>query len=187
MSELSGSFDPEHRTSATARAIAEFGVVRDGLLNAIDPGHRDSVASKFLGELDELLGPGGKLEGVLERSLDPSADGSGFSRIAAIFEDKLTELRDLMVGDRAQRPRPSGDPRGFDYETVIEERLRVMGRAIGGCVVENTGRTPGELAAGSVVGDLVVTLPTMRKVVVEAKNTARLTLPWAKRHPPRAR
>ena len=68
VSELSGSFDPEHRTSATARAIAEFGVVRDGLLNAIDPGHRDSVASKFLGELDELLGPGGKLEGVLERS-----------------------------------------------------------------------------------------------------------------------
>ena len=67
VSELSGSFDPEHRTSA-ARAIAEFGVVRDGLLNAIDPGHRDSVASKFLGELDELLGPGGKLEGVLERS-----------------------------------------------------------------------------------------------------------------------
>ncbi len=51
-----------------------------------------------------------------------------------------------------------------------------MGRAIGGCVVENTGRTPGELAAGSVVGDLVVTLPTMRRVVVEAKNTARLTL-----------
>ena len=36
--------------------------------NAIDPGHRDSVASKFLGELDELLGPGGKLEGVLEIS-----------------------------------------------------------------------------------------------------------------------
>ena len=69
-----------------------------------------------------------------------------------------------------------GTRAGFDYETVIEERLRVMGRAIGGCVVENTGRTPGELAAGSVVGDLVVTLPTMRRVVVEAKNTARLTL-----------
>ncbi len=113
VSELSGSFDPEHRTSATARAIAEFGVVRDGLLNAIDPGHRDSVASKFLGELDELLGPGGKLEGVLERSLDPSADGSGFSRIAAIFEDKLTELRDLNGQATGRRGRGrAGYPQG---------------------------------------------------------------------------
>jgi hypothetical protein len=177
VTELSGSFDPEHRTSATARAIAEFGLVRDGLLKAIDPGHRDSVASKFLGELDELLGPAGKLEGVLERSLDPSADGSGFARIAAIFEDKLTELRDLMVRRQgADAEAEKGTRKGFDYEAVIEDRLRVVGRAIGGCVVENTGRTPGELAAGSVVGDVVITLPTMRKVVVEAKNTAKLTL-----------
>ena len=143
VTELSGSFDPEQRTSATARAIAEFGLVRDGLLEAIDPGHRDSVTSKFLVELDELLGPGGKLEGVLKRSLDPSADGSGFATMAAIFDEKLTELRDLLLRKQgAEVEAARGTRKGFDFEEVIEERLRAMGRFMGGCVIEHTGRTP---------------------------------------------
>ncbi len=177
VTELSGSFDPEQRTSATARAIAEFGLVRDGLLEAIDPGHRDSVTSKFLVELDELLGPGGKLEGVLKRSLDPSADGSGFATMAAIFDEKLTELRDLLLRKQgAEVEAARGTRKGFDFEEVIEERLRAMGRFMGGCVIEHTGRTPGELGSGSIVGDVVMTLPNMRKLVVEVKNVSKLTL-----------
>ncbi len=177
VAELSGSFDPEHRTSATARAITEFGLVRDGLLEAIDPGHRDSLTSKFLGELDELLGPGGKLEGVLERSLDPSADGSGFATMAATFDEKLTELRDLVLRKQgAEVEAERGTRKGFDFEEVIEGRLRMMGRSMGGCVIEHTGRTTGELGAGSIVGDVVMTLPNTRKLVIEVKNTNKLTL-----------
>lgn len=174
---LAERFDPEQRSSVVARALAEFASWRDAFLQGFDPDYADSHTARFLAQLEGLLGPHGDLETRLREVLDPDADGSALARLSHSIDGRLTELRDLIVGDRARvEESRRGTAKGLDFEEEVEERLRELALAIGGCVVERTGRLPGGLGAQATVGDFVVVLPTGQRVVVEAKNVARLAL-----------
>lgn len=169
--------DPEHRSSAVARALAEFTSWRDGFLQTLNPDFADSHTARFLEQVEDLLAPQGLLETRLRSVLDPEADGSALARLAASIDHRFTEIRDLIVHQRGREEEAErGTSKGLEFEDVLEELLRETARHLPGSVVERTGRTPGELSGEAVVGDFVVTLPTGRRIVVEAKNTARVHL-----------
>ena len=168
---------PENRTSTVARTLEEFTSWRDGFLSRMDPTDADSDTARFLSELTSLVGPAGELQNRLEEALDPSVDTSAFARLGKSIEDRLTELRDAVMHQRGRAEEAeSGTQKGFDFEDSIHDWLSSAVAGIGGCVVERTGRIPGELSADALVGDFVVTLPDGARIVVEAKNTARINL-----------
>lgn len=170
-------FDPRQRSSVVGQALEEFGAWRDRFLQGFDPDYADSHTARFLDQLTELLGPQGLLETRIRAALDPDADGSALGRLSRTIDGRFTELRDLLVGEekRAQEAR-RGTAKGFVFEDVVEEHLRSLARAVGGCVVERTGHLPGELGSEATVGDFVFVLPTGQRLVVEAKNAARIDL-----------
>lgn len=175
------NFDPQRRTSLLSRAMEDFADWRDGLLASLDPAGSDSHTTRFLQRLTELLGPQGPLEERLRLALDPEADGSALARLGGAIDERFTELRDLIVyshGRDAGRDEEwaRGTAQGFDYEDVVEARLRAAAAALGGTTVERVSRSPGLLGPQATVGDFVVTLPDGYRVVVEAKNQATLTL-----------
>jgi len=174
-------FDPERRTSLLGRALDDFTRWRDEMLRRLDPDAADSHTAAFLARLGDLLGPGGAIEQRLGEALDPEADGSALSRLAAGLDARFTALHDLIVHARGRdegraEEAARGTAQGFDFEDLVEERLRAQAGAIGGCVVERTARVKGSLGPNAAVGDFLVTLPTRHRLVVEAKNQAALTL-----------
>ncbi len=173
---LAGQLDPQLRSSLSARTIEEFAAARDRLLGQLDPDLSTSHTARFVASVTELLGPGGRVEETLRQALDPDADGSGLSRLAAAVDARFGELRDLIMKEqgRADEAR-RGTAKGVDFEDVVEQRLREMSRSLG-AVVERVGRQPGSLGPEAVVGDFVVVLPGGGRVVVEAKNVARVGL-----------
>ncbi|MDH5371626.1 MAG: hypothetical protein OEX97_01640, partial [Acidimicrobiia bacterium] len=58
----------------------------------------------------------------------------------------------------------------------VEDWLRSAVAGLGGCIIERTSRLAGELSADSLVGDFIVTLSDGARIVVEAKNSARINL-----------
>ncbi len=173
---LAAQLDPQLRSSLSSRTIEEFSAARDRLLGHLDPDLATSHTARFVASVTELLGPGGRVEETLRQALDPDADGSSLGRLAASVDARFGELRDLIMREqgRADEAR-RGTAKGVDFEDVVEERLRELGRSVG-AVVERVGRQPGDLGAESLVGDFVVVLPGGGRVVVEAKNVARLGL-----------
>lgn len=168
---------PEHRSSTVARTLEEFAAWRDAFLRRMDPAHADSDTARFLTELSSLVGPAGELQQRLEQALDPNADSSAFAQLGKGIEQRLTELRDAVMHQKGREEEAeNGTRKGFDFEESVEEWLRSAVAGVGGCIVEHTGRTAGELSADSLVGDFVVTLPDGARIVVEAKNTARINL-----------
>ncbi|MDF1596127.1 MAG: hypothetical protein P1T08_08525 [Acidimicrobiia bacterium] len=168
---------PEHRSSTVARTLAEFTAWRDSFLLRMDPAHADSDTARFLAELAALVGPTGELQQRLEEALDPTADNSAFAQFGKSIELRLTELRDAVMHQRGREEEAeSGTQKGFDFEDSVQEWLRAAVAGPGGCVVERTGRTPGELSADAMVGDFVITLSDGARIVVEAKNAARINL-----------
>ena len=169
-------FDPDLRSSMVARAIDEFTQWRDGFLRSFNPDFTDSHTARFLGQVTDLLGPEGMLEARLRGALDPDADGSALSRLSKSIDERFGELRDLLMRERGKQTEADrGTRKGFEYEDAIEEALRETVRS-SGCVVERTGRVKGDLGVETLVGDFVVTLPSDRRIVIEAKNTARINL-----------
>ncbi len=169
------SLDPDTRSSAMARAIYEFESVSKAIAATVDPGRSDSHVSTLLRSLGALLGPGGDLEARLTAALDPSDEGSGLGSLRRDVDQRFTELRDLLSERKGRRDEAeSGTRKGFAFEDVVEDRLRVLGRATG-AIVDRTSETPG-IVGDDLVGDFVVTLANGACVVVEAKNASRIGL-----------
>jgi hypothetical protein len=178
---FSEGFDPERRSSHVARTLAEFTAWRNEFLERLDPDRAGSHTTTLLARLGELLGPDGALERRLHTALDPDADGSGLARVQTAMERRFQELRDLIVEDRGRADGKAleaerGTAQGYDFEDVVEERLRLVARAIGGCVVDRVSTTAGSLGPKRTVGDFVVELGDGPRVVVEAKHQATLTV-----------
>ena len=169
--------DPELRSSLIGRTIVQMGTARDQLLDRLNPDLAGSDTAKFISQLHELLGPAGELEARLRDALDPDADGSALSRLGARLDSQFRELRDLMAMERGKALEAErGTAKGATFEDSLESTLRDISAGLGGCVVERTGRVAGALGPDVMVGDFVVTVPGGKRVVVEAKNSARLDL-----------
>ena len=171
-------FDPEQRTSLTSKAMAEFAALQKDLLGRLDPAIEGSATTTFLSRLAELVGHGGDLEHRLTEALDPGTDGSALNRVSAAIDGRFTELRDLIVhqhgvdeGRVAEAAR--GTAHGIAFEDQVEAWARTWAARVRGCVVERTGLIVGPLGK---VGDVVVTLPTGYRIVIEAKNLATIGL-----------
>jgi hypothetical protein len=169
------SLDPDTRSSAMARAIYEFESVSRAIAATVDPGRSDSHVSTLLRSLGTLLGPGGDLEARLSAALDPSDEGSGLGSLKRDVDRRFTELRDLLAERKGRREEAeSGTRKGFAFEDVVEDRLRLLARTRG-AIVDRTSETPGNIG-DDLVGDFVVTLASGDCVVVEAKNASRIGL-----------
>ncbi|MDR9450726.1 MAG: hypothetical protein RI637_05845 [Acidimicrobiia bacterium] len=169
-------FDPDVRSSMLARALDGFTQWRDGFLQSFNPDFTDSHTARFLEQLNDLLGPDGVLEARLFGVLDPDADGSALSRLSKSIDERFGEMRDLLMQERGKQIEADrGTRKGFEYEDAVEKALRESLKS-SGCVVERTGQTKGDLGAETMVGDFVVTLGSGRRIVFEAKNTARINL-----------
>ncbi len=173
---LSSSLDPEQRSSMVARTVADFGAWRDSFLEKVDPEASQSHTGRLLDHLRELLGPGGALEQRLTSVLDPSSDTNGIGHVASLIEHRFSELRESMALDRGRREEAErGTAKGFEFEDRIEEALRSIAKPIG-AIVERTSRSSGALAGEAMVGDFVVQVPDLGRIVVEAKNVRALAL-----------
>jgi hypothetical protein len=173
---LTSSLDPEQRSSMVARTVADFAAWRDSFLAQVDPASNDSHTGRLLHHLQELLGPGGALEARLSSALDPESGGSGLGQVSQLIEDRFGELRELLATERGRREEADrGTAKGFEFEDVIEDVVRSMSRPLG-AVVERTSRSGGSLAGDALVGDFVVDLPDLGRIVIEAKNVRSLAL-----------
>lgn len=169
------SLDPDTRSSAMARAIYEFESVSKAIAATVDPGRSDSHISTLLRSLGTLLGPGGDLEARLTAALDPSNEGSGLGSLKRDVDRRFTELRDLLAEQKGRRDEAeAGTRKGFAFEDVVEDHLRLLARTAG-AIVDRTSETPGNIG-DDLVGDFVVTLTSGTRVVVEAKNASRIGL-----------
>lgn len=181
---LGRQFDPEHRSSILARALAEFTAWRDDFLLRLDPAVEGSTATEFVRHLHDLVGPEGILQGTLEKALDLDSDDSAFARLGRSIDTKLEELRREMIGHRAAEGARAaeaerGTAHGLDFEDVVEANLRAWAAARPGSIVERTTTRTGELSSQAKVGDFVLTLADGRRIVVEAKRQATITLSGA--------
>ena len=170
------ALDPEMRSSLVARAVAEFGAWRDGFLRTVDPGVADSHTGRLIDELKDMLGAGGVLERRMQTVLDPDAEDSALGALHDLVDRRFTEIRELLATARGRDEEAArGTAKGFDFEDVLEDRLREAARHLG-AIVERTSRTTGALAGEAIVGDYLLDLPTGTRIVVEAKHTRSLTL-----------
>lgn len=170
--------DPDARTSVMARAITEFHAVRSSISDCVDPSRADSHVARLLGSLATMLGPGGDLERRLAAALDPTNDESNLGGLRKDMERQFAEIRELLAEQRGRRSEAeAGTRKGFEFEDVLESRLRTLARPLG-AVVSRTADVVGAVG-DSLVGDFVVTLPSGASVVVEVKNSNRIGLDGA--------
>ncbi len=159
-----------------ARTVADFGAWRDSFLEKVDPEASQSHTGRLLDHLRDLLGPGGALEQRLTSVLDPTSDTGGIGHLSTLIEQRFSELRDSMALDRGRRQEAErGTAKGFEFEDRIEEALRAIAKPIG-AIVERTSRSSGALAGEAMVGDFVIEVPGLGRIVVEAKNVRALAL-----------
>jgi hypothetical protein len=169
--------DPEVRSSMLSRSLREFHHWREAFFDGMDVDQAGSLGGRLVERLEGLVGEGGELEKQLAAALDPSADGSAIGRLRREMLDEIHRLRDSVHGERGRQVEAErGTRKGFDYEDVVEERIRAWASGLGGCVVERTSTRGGSLGRDSLVGDLVVEFPDGGRVVIEAKNTGRISL-----------
>lgn len=174
---LSESLDPDVRHSISARMVDELRSVNTELLARLDPDNSAGHSGRLVARINGLLGPGGMLEEQLRRSLDLDADGSALAELRKSIDGQFRELRDLFVADQARRAEAErGSAKGFAFEDLVELAVRDCATGIGGCTVEVTAVAPGTLGVESKVGDFVLTLPSGKRIVIEAKNTASIAL-----------
>ena len=180
-SSLSKQFDPEQRSSILARALADFTAWRDEFLDGLDPGIEGSAATLLIQRLLDLVGPDGALERRLAAALDMDEGDSAFARLSRLIDERFDDLRHDLVGDRAAEAArlteaERGTAHGLEFEDVVEVNLRRWASTSKGTIVERTSTIVGALTASSKVGDFVVTLGDGRRIVVEAKRHASITL-----------
>lgn len=178
---LGRQFDPEQRSSILARALVDFTGWRDEFLARLDPAVEGSIATTLLNRLQALVGPEGALERVLGEALDLDTGDSALARLSRSIDERFAEMRRDLAGhhgaesarrDEAER----GTAHGIAFEDIVESSLRRWAATSSGTFVERTTTTAGNLGAASKVGDFVVTLGSGRRVVVEAKRHASITL-----------
>jgi hypothetical protein len=169
--------DPELRSSLMSRSLREFHQWQAGFFSSFDIDQAGSVGERLVGRLEGLIGRGGELEAQLAGALDPATDGSALATVRDAVLTEIRELRDAVHADRGRQTEAArGTRKGFAYEDVIEERTRAWAAGVGGCIVERTSADGGALGREALVGDVVVTLPDGCRVVIEAKNAARISL-----------
>ena len=167
--------DPDTRTSAMSRALAEFSAVQTSIAGVVDPARADSHVAGLLRSLATMLGPGGELEARLRAAFDPATEDSGLASFRRDMEHRFTELRELLAEQRGRREEAAaGTRKGFDFEDVVEDRLRRLARPRGALVTRTSDQT-GTISE-CLVGDFVVLLENGTRLVVEAKNAARVSL-----------
>lgn len=172
---IRSSFDPDTRTSVMARAITEFESVRSAIIDTVDPSRTDSHVAGLLRSLTAMLGPGGDLEARLAAALDPESEDSGLNGFRRDVDRRFGELRDLLAEQRGRKEESdAGTRKGFDFEDVIEARLRMLSRPIG-AVVSRTSDVVGSVP-GCLVGDFTIMLASGTAIVIETKNASRVTL-----------
>ena len=130
---FSQELDPERRSSAVSRALAELAQWREAFLLSVDPGVTGSHTARFLQQIDALVGKGGVLEEWLSVALDPQAEGSSVRGMADSIQQRLQSLHDLLVESRGRREEAEhGTRKGIEFEDVVEaknqERISLLGR-----------------------------------------------------------
>ncbi len=174
---IDDSLDPDRRTSVMGRAISELTDARVELIGQFDLRRADSQSSLLVEAINQMIGPSGEMQHLLEAALDPDEEASALGRIASQVDQRFTEIRDLMLRqDGARQEAERGTAKGLDFEATIDQALRAIACRIGSCVVEATGSDTGRLSAAAKVGDFVIENPQGHRIVVEAKNKATLTL-----------
>ena len=172
--EIARALDPSSRESIVARTLGEFADWSSSFFESVDPDRSNSHTGRLLGEMQNLLGPGGALEQRLVAALDPDDASSGMSRVTDLVDKRFTEIRELLATERGRSEEAArGTMKGFDFEHVVEESLRVAGRQMG-ATVERTSTEAGGL--DRIVGDFVVELESGARIVVEAKHKKSLNL-----------
>jgi hypothetical protein len=146
-----------------------------GLEAGIDLGRSDSHSTRFLGEVQALLGPEGRLLAGFRAALDPQGD----SPLAVAYSElrgELALLRDeVMRGQGRAEEALRGTAKGVEFEERLDQVLRQAAKAVG-AIVEYIARSPGSLSTGAVVGDYLLTLADGCRVVVEVKNQQAIAL-----------
>lgn len=175
---IRSNLDPDTRTSAMARALAEFSGVQASITGSVDPARADSHVAELLRSLTTMLGPGGELESRLRAAFDPATEDSGLASFRRDVDHRFTELRELLAEQRGRRDEAAaGTRKGFDFEDTLEDRLRLLARSRG-AIVTRTSDRPGTISE-CLVGDFVLTLENGTTIVLEAKNSARVGLDGA--------
>lgn len=172
---VSAELNPDQRTSAVSRLLAELDTFRSGLEDLVDPSRTDSHTSTLLRDMAAMLGPGGALEARLRTAFDPDSDGSALAATLRRLEQRMDELHTAVAhqnGRQAEAER--GTAKGFDYEDELDERLREWARPRQ-ATVERTSHTAG-IRGGDLVGDFVVIMPNGTRIVIEAKTARSLSL-----------
>lgn len=146
-----------------------------GLEAGIDLGRSDSHSTRFLGELQSLLGPDGRLLAGFRAALDPQGD-SPLAVVYSGLRGELALLRDeIMRGQGRAEEGLRGTAKGVEFEERLDQVLRQAAKAVG-AIVEYIARSPGSLSTGAVVGDYLLTLADGWRVVVEVKNQQTIAL-----------
>lgn len=172
--EIARALDPTSRDSIVSRTLEEFSDWSISFFNEVDPERATSHTGRLLEEMKTLLGPGGALEERLGAALDPNDASSGLARVTELLDKRFAEIREMLALERGRSEEAErGTMKGFDFEDVVEESLRVAARQMG-ATVERTSSDPGTL--DRIVGDHVVELSSGARIVVEAKNKKTLAL-----------
>ena len=173
--EVGSVFDPDTAGSVIDRSLRQLEAFRQELTAAIDPKRVDSHTAALIQGVAAMLGPGGALEERLRRELDPTQEGSPLGSSLRRLEEKLSELVERWIATEARATEAeAGTRKGFDYEEDLDLRLRAWARPRS-ARVERTSRSSGDLGGG-LVGDFLIEMPSGTRMVVEAKNTASLSL-----------
>ena len=168
--------DPQHRESATSQTLEALDQWQRELLERLDPAQAGSAPARMLAELHDTVGKEGELERRIRSLFDTDHEDSAVAGITSDMSRRLSEVRDLILEDRGRRAAAErGTDKGFDFEDIIESRLREVA-APHGWIVDRTSLTAGSLHAESKVGDFVVHLDDGLRIAVEAKNAGRITL-----------
>lgn len=171
---MAQQLDPAHRDSLIGKALDDFRSWRDSTLAGLDPQLEGSSAARLMDGLANQLRA---FDDRLTLALDPGADGSGFAALSTQMEVLFRELFAQLGRDQGRQEEALlGTAKGVEFEDIVEERLRAVARSMGGCIVERTSRRGGQLGPEALVGDFVFTLPSGKRLVIEAKNQTRVGL-----------
>lgn len=171
--------DPTRLDSPAAQTLAQLERWRDDLTADLDPTHPDSSPARMLKRLDQTIGAEGELEGRLRALLDPHGEDSAVAGLAMVFTKRIAEVRDLIIEERGRRLEARrGTSKGVAFEDALVDLLREAA-APHGWLVEHTGSVTGSLHGNAKVGDFVVHLGDDRRIVIEAKKSARVALTGA--------
>ncbi len=174
---ISEQLDPDVRSSAMGMTLERLAELQSSMTRALDVDHASSVTATLVSRLTGLLGPGGVMEQWVRDQFDQANEDSPLGRLGEMVERRFDDLRDTLVRDRATKEAADRSPlKGFAFEDTIEHRLRFIASGLGGALVERTALDGGMLRSDSKVGDFVLQLDDGTRIVVEAKNTDRVTI-----------